>query len=168
MRYSSLVLLLWSLFPSAAGADQLFATRPVDAIAAETLSRALASSPIVRALVARLESSNVIVHVQTARIMPAGLGGFTQFVTSRGGHRYLRITLSAELRGDVRTGILAHELQHACEVADSGADDAAGLRRLFNTAGRRDGEYFETRAAILVERMVRDELQAEPVVKFDH
>ena len=104
------------------------------------------------------------------------------FVTSRGGYRYLRITLGANMPLRFRSGILGHELKHACEVADSSATDVEGMRQLFENEGHRAGQYFETSAAIAIERNVLLELrasripstwlgqalQAEPVTKFDH
>jgi hypothetical protein len=96
-------------------------------------------------------------------------------VLSRGGYRYLRITIDAELPRRTRSIILAHELRHACEIAVSAADTQAGVRELFERVGHRAGSYFETQAARDTERGVRVEmlsrsrtLQAEPVVKFDH
>jgi hypothetical protein len=122
------------------------------------------------------------VHIQSTRELSAGLGGQTQFVVSRSGYRYLRITLAAQLPRDLRVAILAHELQHAREVAESDAYDIKDVERLFDATGQRDGHRFETRAAISVERAVclelragapagtsaKAALQAEPVVKFDH
>ena len=77
-----------------------------------------------------------------------------------------------------RAAILGHELQHACEVAASPADDATRIRQLFEGEGRRHGAYFETGAAVMVEKNIRKELcaaapaaralQAQPVAKFDH
>lgn len=172
MRYLSILILVF--FPSVAVADQFFTPRPVDALAAEVLARAIERSATVRRLVKRLEGSNVIVHVESSRSMPLGLSGMTRFVVSRGGVRYLRITIGSDLPGRARTAILAHELQHACEVADSDADDEAGLRAMFEHHGHRSGDYFETSAAITAERAVLLELrtsrtlQAEPVAKFDH
>ena len=78
--------------------------------------------------------------------------------------------------------IIGHELKHACEVADSSATDVEGLRQLFENAGHRDGRYFDTTAAIAIERRVLLELQMrrpprrhsgpalqpEPVAKFHH
>ncbi|MEO7158130.1 MAG: hypothetical protein ABI039_11230 [Vicinamibacterales bacterium] len=173
MRYLNIVV--WSLlFPAAVLAQAPLTPRPLDPIAVETLARAVAGSAVVRGLVERLESSNVIVHIVTSTQMPAGIGGTTRFVTSRGGYRYLRITIGADLTPRMRSAILGHELQHACEVADSSADDAVSMRELFEQAGDRAGSYFETRAALQTERTVRLELlggralQAQPVTKFDH
>lgn len=173
MRYLSFVLLM--LFPPLVHAGGLMTPRPADPLAAEFLAQALEQSAVVRSLVATLERSNVIVHIETSRALPDGLGGMTRFVTSRGGYRYLRITIHAALKGRARNAILGHELRHACEVAESSADDVASLRRLFEHTGHRYGNYYETRAAMEVERTIRTELsagarslQAEPVVKFDH
>ena len=140
----------------------LFSVRPIDSLAAEILDAGARQSAVVRGLLQTLEASNVIVHVQSSRELPSGIGGLTRFVVSRGGHRYVRITIRADLPAVARLAILAHELQHACEIAASAADDVESLRKLFDGAGRRYGEYFETRAAIRTEHQVRAELRAVP------
>jgi hypothetical protein len=169
MRYLSIVVSLFCL--STVVSAERYSLRPVDPVAVEILERALRTSEVVRHLVDTLESSNVIVHIQTSRTMPAGIGGMTRFVTSRGGYRYLRITIGTELSKEARIAILAHELKHACEVAESTAADVQSLRRLFGGEGHAVGGFFDTRAAVHVEQQVRKELrslQAEPVIKFDH
>ena len=181
MRYSSIVLSLL-LVPAIAVAQDKLTPRPLDPSAAEIFARAVEGSAVVRALVERLEASNVIVHIETVAQLPAGLGGMTRFVTSRGGYRYLRISLGPGLTPTLRSAILGHELKHACEVADSPANDIQGMRELFENEGHRAGPYFDTSAAIAIERSVLLELrmrrsvrvssgaalQAEPVAKFDH
>jgi hypothetical protein len=179
MRHAAIVL-SFVLIPSLADAEPKLTLRPLDPLAAETLARAIDGSATVRDLAARLDASNVIVHIEVTAHMPAGIGGMTRFVTSRGGYRYLRITLGSEMTLRIRSAILGHELKHACEVADSPASDARSMRELFESEGHRAGPYFETMAAIRVERDVllqlgapaararSTALQAEPVVKFDH
>lgn len=179
MRYLSILCVVF--IPSVVFAADQLTPRPLDPLSAETFAYTIERSAIARALVERLESSNVIVHIVSSAHMPDGLGGATRFVTSRGGYRYLRITLASVLPLRQRSAILAHELQHAWEIARSTAADVAELRRLFEHEGHRDGGYYETRAAIAVERSVwlelagrglrlrsGEALQAEPVVKFDH
>jgi hypothetical protein len=176
MSYRSIFFLLVFLafFPLATVGQVSFSARPLDPMAAKTLEGAMARSASVRALVATLEASNLIVHIQTSLVMPPGIGGTTQFVASRGGYRYLRITIAADQSQSAKTAILGHELRHACEVAESAADDAREVLNLYERAGHRHGDYFETRAAIETERSVRLELQARPalqaewVVKFHH
>jgi hypothetical protein len=171
MRYLTLALSLF-LLPSAVTAGTSTTPRPLDPVAAEAFAQALERSQTVRSLVASLEASNVIVHIESTRTMPMGIGGMTRFVATRGGYRYVRISLNAELWGRDRIAILAHELQHACEVANSAAADQASVRRLFEQSGHAVGSYYETNAAAAIEHVVRSErrasLQAQPVVKFDH
>lgn len=181
MRYWTAVLLSL-LVPTLALAQNTRMPRPLDAVAAETLRHATERSAIIRGLINRLESSNVIVHIETVARMPSGIVGMTRFVASRGAYRYVRITLGADTSLEARSSILGHELQHACEIAGSPASDVKSLRELFEGEGYRSGQYFETMAAIQTERNVRVELsatrvgrlrpaqplQAEPVVKFDH
>ena len=180
MRYWSICCVLF--FPTVVFAGDKLTPRPLDPLAVETLAHATERSAITRTLIEHLESSNVIVHIETAAPLPYGIGGMTRFVTSRGGYRYLRISLAAGLPLGQRSAILAHELQHAWEVARSPATNVAEMKRLFENEGHRAGEYYETRAAIEIERNVRMELtagralrlrsgqalQTEPVVKFDH
>jgi len=176
MRYLSITFLLSILLvtPRSAAADVKLTPRPLDSVAADTFERALSRSPLVRTLVATLESSNVIVHIESSRELPEGIVGATRFVTSRGGYRYVRITIDAELTKGIRVSILGHELQHACEVAGSGADTHEEVRQLFEREGKRNGQFYETDAALSIEKHVRMEvlgdrrLQAEPVIKFDH
>ena len=163
MRYLSMLVIGFILVPSIALAGERLTPRPVDSLAAEIFERAQARSAVVRSLVTTLESSNVLVHIETSWELPPGIGGLTRFVTASGGYRYVRITISADLRMGERTTILGHELQHACEIAASSADDLASLRRLFGSVGHRDGEFYETAAAQRVEHDVRQELRAGSV-----
>lgn len=173
MRYLSVVLSLL-IVPSVAAAQGKLTPRPLDAVSIDTFAVAVEGSALVRSMVARLESSNVIVHIESSSPMPFGIGGFTRFVTSRGGYRYVRITLNPQLALRARSAILGHELKHACEIADSTAGDPQSIRKLFETAGHYHGGYYDTTAAIRTGRQVWNELrvnqplQAEPVVKFDH
>ena len=181
MRYLFIALSLLFV-PTVAMAQGKLTPRPLDPISVETFAHAIEGSAAVRALVAQLEDSNVIVHIVTVPQLPAGIGGTTRFVTARGGYRYLRITLASAMTLRLRSGILGHELKHACEVASSSATDAESMRELFENEGHRAGQYFDTSAANEIERNVLLELrtrrraglrsgqalQAEPVGKFDH
>ena len=163
MKHSSIPLSLFLLLVvvSSAAADPLLMVRPVDAPAVQTLARALDASAIVRALVGEIELSNVVVHIQFARDLPAGLAGTTRFVTSRAGYRYVRITIAVTLREHDRLAILGHELQHAAEIARSDAHDVTRLRAVIDAAGfRTRANYFETDAALQIEKHVRQELRA--------
>jgi len=160
MRYLTLALSLL-LLPSAVAAGTSTTTpRPLDPIAAEAFAQALERSAIVRSLVATLEASNVIVHIESSRTLPSDVRGMTRFVVARGGYRYVRITFNIQLWGRDRVATLAHELQHACEVANSSAADVASIRELFEHSGHRTGPYFDTNAAAATGRNVLAELRA--------
>ncbi|MGE0864918.1 MAG: hypothetical protein AB7P34_13550 [Vicinamibacterales bacterium] len=159
---SSFLVVLYLLIAVEAAAQSVMTPRPLDVLAAETFEQALAGSPLVRDLVRQLEASNLVVHIESTRALPAGVSGTMRFVTSRGGYRYVRISLAVDIRSERRAAILGHELQHACEVAASDAHDIDGVRRLYEAAGHHpthSADVFETRAAILVERQVTAELR---------
>jgi hypothetical protein len=135
--------------------------RPIDHSSAVTLQRGTAKSPLIRGLIRDLEQTDAIVHVEMSRHLPAGIGGTTRFVASRGGHRYLRVTLSSALPPDARIAMLGHELQHVVEIAQSAAIDLDGLEQMWRQRGYKiSGTYFETDAALRVERAIRKELRA--------
>ena len=73
------------------------------------------ASPLVRDLVQQLEGSNLVVHIESSRLLPSGVSGTMRFVTNRGGYRYVRISLAAYARPESRAAMLGHELQHDCE-----------------------------------------------------
>lgn len=75
-------------------------------------------SATFRDLAARLQRSDVIVHVEAAPPSYA-LDGGLQFVTATSFVRYLRITVRTDLPNTELVGLLGHELRHAVEVADS-------------------------------------------------
>src|ERR1700752_831612 len=125
MRYLSIFVFAVFVVPSFAIAGQPLTPRPLDPIAAD----AFAGAPP--------ESSNASVHIVSSRDLPGVIGGTTRFVTSRGGYRYVRITVAVDLSQSGRTTILGHELQHACEVAASAADDAESVKQLFARDGQR-------------------------------
>ena len=123
----------------------------------------LAGSVTFRRVVASLNDSDVIVYIDP-KLTRDALGGFLSHnVVSAGGVRYLRIAV--EIQGSRRrvASLLAHEIQHAVEVAQApGARDAASLERLFRQRAVAYGcggtTCYETQAAIDVQRLVNEEL----------
>lgn len=137
-------------YVSAAAAEQSRQVRPVDTWARESLGRGEARSQSFRALLDALEASNVIVHVETLETLPAGISGQLRWAASRGGYRYLRISLLRALEANYRAAILGHELQHAREVADADVWDAESMRTLYATIGHQSPgakDMFDTSAA---------------------
>ena len=178
MRYWLCVCLTFS--PVFAFADS-HVVRPVDHSAAVTLARALECSALVRSLVTELDTTTAIVHVEMSGTLPSGIAGATRFVVSRGGQTYVRVSVSATLRLDLRAIMLGHELQHALEIARSGATSHADVKRLVETTGYRTGtNLYETELALRSERRIRTEFgqsatrerestsEAKPVIELHH
>jgi hypothetical protein len=78
------------------------------------------------------------------------------------GQRYVRIQIALRGAPDEGIAILAHELQHAIEVAqETHVSDQAELAALYQRIGTRSGHLiYDTQAAQEVGRLVRRELLA--------
>lgn len=155
-----LALLLAITSPSSA--DPLLHVRGATPKEVRIIDDLLDRSEIARALVAELETTDVIVYVQLA---PDHAGGraATRFVTAAGSHRFLRIAIGTMTPPPHRGALLAHELQHAVEIArEPDVRDDEGMQRLYARIGedRAARTTFETTAAREVGLRVRRELSA--------
>lgn len=113
-----------------------------------------------RALVASLEATDLIVYVQLAATEASGRAA-TRFVTTSGPNRFLRIVLGVMTPAFERIPLLAHELQHALEIANEpGVRDDDGVRELYLRIGedRWARRSFETTAARETGLRVRREI----------
>jgi hypothetical protein len=133
--------------------------RPVRA-AERILRAAAARSPTIRDLLVRLDASDVIVYIEITPTPDVPVAR-TKFVTATPLARFLRIGINAGVPLIDWPPLLAHELQHAAEIAEHvDVRDDAGVRRLYRGIGHQYGtDNYETDAAIRVERKVRNELQ---------
>ena len=132
-----------------------------------TLDEIYRVSPTARAIVDELEESNVIVHIQGMRPdLRARLVGTMRLTQFSAGRRFLRIAVNDWLDPDRRAAALAHELQHALEVARAGfVVDQASLGALYGRIGYESGgdpnaECYETAAAMHVGRIVLQDVRA--------
>ena len=146
--------------------------RTVDSKILALIDAGISGSATFRGLIATLNESDVIVYiVPKARVKSTYaavsrhmLGGyFAHHIVSRGQFRYVRIAVDIAGAEHRLVAVLAHELQHAVEVAQTpDARDAQSLERLFSRLAVAFGcgvtNCFETRAARDVEYIVRDEL----------
>lgn len=161
MKYLCLLLMVFSLPPTIAADETRL--RPLDPWASESFERVVDRSALARELASRIASSDLVVYIETVTVMPMGVGGTTRFMASAGGFRYVRISLLRDLQPNERAAILGHELQHACELAESNASDPQAVRRLYEALGRRVSqrvELFETRAALEAGHRVWVELRS--------
>jgi hypothetical protein len=131
-------------------------SEPVRMLIAETMRR----SAVVRELVARLACSDVIVYVEitASPLVPTAR---TKLVATAGEMRFLRIGLNAGIADSDQGALLAHELQHAVEIAEhEDVRDEAALRRLYARIGHEHHpDAYETDAAQEVELQARRELR---------
>ena len=121
-------------------------------------------SQIFRDLLARLSVSDVIVYIENDCSMPSFLVGRTNFMSSGGGMRYVMIAIACVRTDRERVAILAHELRHAIEIAESPSivdqeSLAAQYKRIgFMSDGFTPGKGYDTYAAIDTGRRVWREL----------
>jgi len=141
------------------------AQHPSSAIRSESgavqalVGRGMTGSVTFRELAAKLSRSDVIVHVRFARC-PGGVPACLRWVSALPGVRRLVIDLEGfgRSQNDV-VALLAHELQHATEVADTPSiRDLASFQVAFAGLGWRNHDGFETAAAKEVARRVGSEL----------
>jgi hypothetical protein len=130
------------------------------------LRKGVARSATFRDLIDALNRADVIVYVESTGRMRTGFSAYLSHrLTTAGRHRYLKVLVSRELVRDRLAGVIAHELQHAREVADAaGVRSSAEMRALFK---RLDSggcvlirSCSETIAAVRLEAAVLTELAA--------
>lgn len=124
-------------------------------------------SPSLRALIDRLERSDVVVYVQCEGHARTAIAGRLTFVASAGGLRYVMVRLARLESRAQQIALLAHELQHAAEIADTPAIvDGPSLAREYSRIGHVNasstlpGVAFDTTAAVEMGRRVLGELIA--------
>ena len=133
------------------------------------IDEAISSSPTVRTLVERITASDVVVFVECERDPAVRAAGRLNFMAAAGGLRYVVIRLKPTRRA-AAIAMLAHELQHAMEIADAPAIvDEESLAREYARIGYRShsthGLAFDTKAAVDVgRRVVAEVTAAEPIV----
>lgn len=124
------------------------------------LRRGFRQSETFAGLVRRLQRSDVIVYIEDVPRLPGALEGRMMMLPRVNGYRYVRIQLALRGSPEDSIAVLAHELQHAVEVADAvEVVDNAGLSRLYQRIGVRAGpEVYDSDAAQQTGRTVRREL----------
>jgi hypothetical protein len=155
--------LLASLLCTEAHANDLSRIRTDHPVIAAALAEGEERSSTFARLLARLRRSDLIVHVLPAE----GLGpldGALQFVASVGNVRYVRIRVRLYQRSSALIMLLAHELMHAVEIADTPeVRDNKSLKVLYSRIGyyvnTRRADAFDSAMAVDAGRQVLGELQ---------
>ncbi len=165
-----LAIVICSLVSTAAFADSWREARirPQDARLVAVLRQGAERSETFRALVDRIEASNVFVYLALSPVMKSSLAGKLNWMTRSGEYRYLRATINTEQNPDQMIATVAHELQHVVEVIeDEQVSDQRSLQELYKRIGRPSisgvATGWETEAAQQIGVRVRRELVAAAV-----
>ena len=133
--------------------------RPEDAAIRALIDRGIERSATFRDLITGLDNADVIVYVRFSRCsqrVPACLFWASADTDAR------RLLIKIDRFGgspDGLTALLAHELQHANEVAsDSEITDLASFQNSFASRGWKHRDGFETEQAQNITRRVASEL----------
>ena len=156
------VLLIAMARPSSAG--DLQRIRTPSRLLRAVLSDSTEKSTTLKAIVDRVDASNVIVYVTCDRFDSVLVNGKTIWAEGSREARYLRVKVDCMLPRASLVAILGHELQHVAEVADAPqVVDEASFAKLFSRIGyatcdKRTLEQFETNGAITAGERVRQEV----------
>jgi hypothetical protein len=158
------------ILASAAPVDGGPRIRPQDSRTKLILQEGAARSTTFKALVDRVEASNVIVYVAINPMMKSSLSGSLSWMTQAGGYRYLRASISPDLMFDQMIATVAHELQHVVEViGDEKVKSEKTLVALYERIGQRSQNVspgWETVAAQETGWQVRRELVSVPAASI--
>lgn len=143
--------------------------RPQDARIKDAIKEGMVRSATFRALVQRIESSDVIVYVAMSPTIKTSLSGMLTWMTQAGGFRYVRASISPDQTFDQLIATIGHELQHAVEVTeDPTVLDEKTLVGLYRRIGVHNEmvspNRWETAAAQQTGSQVRRELTAMPTL----
>lgn len=138
--------------------------RATDMRAEAAIAFGMERSATFRALVDTITHSDLIVYISSKFEMQLPLDGEIHFITSVGSHRYMRIYVRGELSPWDRAAMVAHELQHAAEVAARpSVVNNETMDALYEEIGFGVGiDRHETAAARDVAVKVAQELAAKP------
>ncbi len=171
MRLLLTLALVLGVLTSSAGASERNGgprLRPQDSRITLILQEGMARSATFRALVDRIEASNLIVYVAVSPILKSGLSGALTWMTRAGDFRYVRASIRIDLPFDQMIATVAHELQHAVEVIEEeSVVDESSLIALYRRIGEPShtlGKGWETVAARRTGAQVRRELVAVPTI----
>ena len=124
---------------------------------ADAFEWALLRSETFRDLVARVEQSDMTVYIDDGRCPQSARGACLHVLPFASERRIVIYVHTLQVRISI-VRQLAHELQHATEIAGSDVVDDGAVRRLYERIGYRNSpsgsDLWETRAAQSAESLV--------------
>ena len=149
-------------------APRLVRVKPADAEIRRLVSEGHRRSATFRALMKELHESNLIVTIQYGACANGRIRSCVSDVQSDGRQRFVRVKVDSRTTDDRLIATIAHELQHAVEIARdpsvSTPEEALALYRKIALGACRQGtsDKCETQAALDIESRVNDELGRTP------
>jgi hypothetical protein len=149
-------------FPPPASIRDFPRVRTSSALLSSLIVDARKHSPTFLKLASSLEASDLIVYFEAAPHMEARFRGRVHLMGASAGFRYLRIQIRTAMNRYDIIASLAHEMQHANEIAaHPEVVSEADLASLYRQIGdEHDWCMFETNAAQQAGRTVRTEILA--------
>ncbi len=136
--------------------------RAADQAIAGVLAAGMRRSGTFAHLVLALNKSDVIVYIESGRVLPTSIVGRLLLAAGPEGTRYLRIQVSGHPGTNDMIALVGHELRHALEVAESpDVRDETSLIALYERIGHPSTgiHQYDTLAAQATGRQVKAELK---------
>jgi hypothetical protein len=124
--------------------------RTIDRRLTDLLARGVRRSATFADLVAKLNTTDVIVYIEPVDQLPSTVAGRLMLIPIAHNQRYLRIQVRVSVGPDELIALIGHELQHALEIAASpDVRDERALIALYQRIGQtRTGLHsYDTLAA---------------------
>jgi hypothetical protein len=155
--------------PAAVNVDAptLVRVKPADAEMRRLVLAGHARSATFRGLLDEIHQSNVMVVIQFGQCAKGRVRSCVSHVEGDSRQRHIRIKVNAQTTDDRLIATIAHELEHALEIARrpevTNSTQALALYRTIalGRCGQGLDERCETEAALQVEARVNDELARE-------
>jgi hypothetical protein len=138
-----------------------FHVRAMDPVLRAWITEGATESRTLRDLLARLAASDVIVHVVVVDRLHGGVNGQLSFVTATRSARYLRAEITRRGNRTDTIALVAHELQHAAEVAAAPrVRDATSMATFYLAMPEnvRESSRYDSTEARVTENTVRREV----------
>lgn len=125
-------------------------------------------SPTLRALVSRLEASDVVVYLQPNAYAVRGLAGRLTWLSAVNGVRYVVVRVTPVASVLQQLAMIGHELHHAVEIAETPriVDEPSMFREYMRigyiNGATSSGVFVDTQAALDAGERVADELRSSP------
>jgi hypothetical protein len=147
---------------SAAPSRENAHVRPVHPDLLKLVDEGVAQSDTFRSLVDRLQQTDVVALIEYGNL-PTDLAGGLRFITRAGSLRLLRVSIKRTLARRQMIATIAHELQHALEIAAAAeVVDEASLQSFYRKIDRHGPavDRFDTDDAQRVGQVVGADLAA--------